>query len=72
MSKSQADRILANLRWQNLCSMEPLRWSPPITRVAARIHELRERGHLIETVNCPEHRGESNHAYYRYKGATQL
>jgi hypothetical protein len=63
---TQNERIIHFLRMTHngLCAMNPLRWDPPITRVAARIHNLRAMGYAIESKHkCPVH-GGANHAYY--------
>lgn len=65
MSRSQTDRILDRLNAGSLCAMEPLRWEPPITRVAARICDLRDLDHKIITQQiCPFHREPQYHACY--------
>lgn len=62
---TQAERLLARLDDGPLCAMEPLDWSPRIYRVAARIKDLRNRGHVIITERkCSEHGGAA-HALYR-------
>lgn len=51
--------------------MEPLSWSPPITRVGARIFDLRKTGMPITTeTKCPEH--GTAHAYYKIDYQDQL
>lgn len=63
---SQKDRILRRLNLGQLCSMEPLTWEPPITRVAARIYDLTEAGYEIEArQSCGLHREPAAHACYR-------
>lgn len=67
---TQTERILHRLNSGPMCSMEPLDWEPRIYRVAARIKDLRDRGHDITAAVCQEHFDPtSNHA--RYKLATQ-
>ena len=66
---TQNQRILARLTRGALCGMEPLRWSPPITRVGARIYDLRRDGWIINAHStCPEHQGRQQHAYYELVG----
>ena len=69
MSKrTQTQRLLEILRYSGgVCAMEPLRWEPPITRVAARIHDLRRRGHAITTATTCQKHGGAHHAFYRYQ-----
>lgn len=68
--RTQHDRVMDALQ-QNpgLCSMEVIHWSPPITRLAARVWELKQKGIQIETIEpCPYHgRGDTrtDHAFYR-------
>ena len=64
--RSQDDRVYTALMvYGGLCGMQPLRWSPPITRVAARVWSLKKKGVVIDTLtNCPDH-GGARHAYYR-------
>lgn len=63
--RTQADRVMTGLRAGGLCTVETLGWEPPITRLAARIYELKQKGILIDTTHtCPEH-GGAEHAYYR-------
>lgn len=65
MSRSQTDRILDRLNAGSLCAMEPLRWEPPITRVAARICDLRDLDYeIITRQTCPFHREPQHHACY--------
>ena len=52
---TQNERILARLNAGPLCSLEPLDWEPRITRTAARIQDLRDLGHDIESVACRRH-----------------
>lgn len=48
---TQNDRVLAHLREHGTISQGvTLDWSPPITRLAARIEDLQEAGHPIENV----------------------
>lgn len=64
---NQKQRLLNWLKEnRGMCAMLPLRFEPPITRVAARIHELRQDGEVIVTrTTCPEHlSGKAPHAYY--------
>lgn len=53
--RTQVDRILARLEDGPLCSFEPLRWDPPISRTAARINDLRDDGWIIDTEPCRVH-----------------
>lgn len=63
---TQKDRILRRLNLGALCSMEPLTWEPPITRVAARVWDLGEDGYDIEArQSCGLHREPAAHACYR-------
>lgn len=62
---TQKQRILYRLRRGVMCGMEPLDWSPRITRVAARVNDLRLDGHLIATEHCKAHQGTAHHAAYR-------
>lgn len=64
MGRSQTDRVMTALRGGGVCAVETLGWSPPITRLAARVYELKRKGILIDTTQpCPEHCAD--HAYYR-------
>ena len=67
MSKTQTERLLLALTERGeLCAMEPLRWTPPITRVAARVYDLRSVGTRIDTqLTCPLHTERAAHAYYK-------
>ena len=57
---TQNDRILAYLRLNNrMCSFEPLRWEPMISRTAARINDLKLEGHAITAHDCRLHVGET-------------
>lgn len=54
---SQKERILEYLKQAGsvgMCSTEPIRWSPPILRTAARIADLKADGHHIVTTRCVE------------------
>lgn len=62
---TQKQRILYRLRRGVMCGMEPLDWSPRITRVAARVNDLRLDGHLIATEPCRVHLEGAAHASYR-------
>lgn len=63
---SQKDRILRRLNLGQLCSVEPLAWEPPITRVAARIYDLSQDGYEIEArQSCGLHHRPAAHACYR-------
>lgn len=59
---TQNDRILSRLNLGLMCSLEPLDWEPRITRVAARIKDLRGDGHEITTIEC-SHNGARHAAY---------
>lgn len=63
---TQNERILHRLKTGQLCAMEPLRWEPPITRVAARVNDLRNAGHDIMTAQPCHigHREPGHHAAY--------
>lgn len=63
---SQKHRILRALNLDGgLCAMDPLRWTPSIYRVAARINDLREEGYEIITRQpCHRHREPQHHAMY--------
>lgn len=52
---TQKERVLTALRLGKRCSMEFLDWEPRITRVAARVEELRRDGHEITTARCRMH-----------------
>lgn len=67
---TQNDRILARLNEGLMCSMEPIDWEPRITRVAARVNDLRDAGHEIESVEC-RHREGARHVAYLLNGAAQ-
>jgi hypothetical protein len=52
---NQNERVLARLKEGTWLQMpEALHWSPPVTRLGARIHDLRHKfGHtIIERVAC--------------------
>ena len=68
---TQNDRILSRLNLGAMCSQEPLEWSPRITRVAARVKDLRDRGYEIVSGYCGEHEG-APHASYRLLTQTQM
>ena len=54
---AQTERILTRLRTvgdRGMCSVEPVKWSPPILRTAARISDLKAAGHLIVAHPCNE------------------
>lgn len=62
---TQNERILAYLRMQRLCSLDPLTWHPMITRTAARINDLRADGHQITADECRMHdRKTARHVVY--------
>lgn len=61
MSRSQTERVLDRLRAGSLCSMEPLDWTPRITRLGARIYDLKAEGHEIITRSKCYHHGEAQH-----------
>lgn len=72
MAMTQTERILVRLNTGPMCSMEALRWEPPITRVAARILDLRDAGHEIESrQSCGLHREPAHHACYRLLNGDQ-
>jgi hypothetical protein len=52
---SQTDRILDRLKMGRMCSLEPLDWTPRITRTAARIQDLKDRGTDIVSEPCLMH-----------------
>ena len=53
--------------------MEPLEWEPRIYRVAARIKDLRDSGHRIETYQtCNLHRDPQHHAAYELADQAQM
>jgi hypothetical protein len=63
--RTQGERVYTALHNGGVCAAEVLGWSPPITRLAARIWELKQKGIAIESQQpCPEH-GGADHAYYR-------
>lgn len=63
---SQNDRLLRRLHQGTMCAMEPLEWSPRITRVAARVKDLRDAGHEIQTfTECYLHVESERHAQYK-------
>lgn len=71
MKVTQNQRILTYLLLTQigLCAMAPLDWNPPITRVAARIHNLKGQGWGIVTQQqCPRHDTPKNHAFYVLAG----
>ena len=52
---TQNERILWTLQQRGqrgMCSIEPIRWSPPILRTASRITDLKQQGHTIESTLC--------------------
>jgi len=54
---TQNERILWKLKergYRGMCSLEPIRWSPPILRTAGRITDLKRLGHIIEAPYCTE------------------
>lgn len=71
---TQNDRILNYLRLNNrLCSFEPLRWEPMISRTAARVNDLKLAGHEITTHECRLHPGETpRHVVYELVTADQM
>lgn len=65
MSRTQTQRVLDRLRLGSLCSMEPLDWAPRITRLGARIYDLKAEGYEIETRSkCYHHTEAQHHALY--------
>lgn len=70
---SQNDRILAYLRLNNrLCSFAPYEWEPAIKRPAARIDDLKKRGHEITSHQCLNHPGKTaGHVVYELVTADQ-
>jgi hypothetical protein len=52
---AQTDRILDRLKMGRMCSLEPLDWTPRITRTAARIQDLKDRGTTIVSEPCLMH-----------------
>ena len=66
---TQCERILHRLNAGAMCSMEPLDWTPRIYRVAARVKDLRDRGHDIRTRVCAEHDGAAHAVYWLVQGS---
>lgn len=63
---SQNERILARLKMGQMCSLEPLEWTPRITRTAARVLDLKDTGHTIIAEDCRMHTGKTaRHSVYR-------
>lgn len=63
---SQNERILARLKMGQMCSLEPLEWTPRITRTAARIWDLEADGHVVVSADCRMHTGKTaRHSVYR-------
>lgn len=63
MTRTQNERVLQALRDagdRGVCSFAPFSWDPPITRVAARVVELKALGHAIDSKPCREH-GHGHH-----------
>lgn len=61
---SQQDRILKVLQDagdRGMCSVEPVRWSPPILRTAARVADLKAAGHVISAAKCDN--GDHGNSY---------
>ena len=67
---TQKARILAALTRQELCSIEPNGWHPPILRTAARIGDLKADGWIINRQHCVVH--GSNHVGYQLANPPQV
>jgi hypothetical protein len=52
---TQTERILYRLNVGPMCSLEPLDWEPRITRTAARIQDLKDRGVNVMARECLIH-----------------
>lgn len=69
---TQTERILYRLNAGPMCSLEPLDWSPRITRPAARVQDLRDRGTQVISEPCELHpRKTSAHVVYRIPDQSQ-
>ena len=69
---TQTERILARLNAGPLCSLEPLDWFPRITRTAARIQDLKDRGTEIVSAPCVHVPPTASHVRYELATADQM
>jgi hypothetical protein len=69
---SQTQRIHDRLELGALCSLEPLDWEPRITRTAARIQDLKDRGVTVLARECLIHdHPTAHHVIYELETTKQ-
>lgn len=63
---TQTERILHRLNSGPMCSLEPLDWTPRITRTAARVQDLKDQGTDVASAPCELHDYKTSaHVVYR-------